>query len=122
MVQLYFKFRSRPRGSFGTSPVGRVAEWITTTWLRFTCFLIVSIIVILVSPSNLATDQKALIILASPVFAIFYWYGLLFCILISRYLGIFGRVFANVLVIYIYLFSRLIAQRPPIVGLGLTPP
>lgn len=122
MVQLYFKFRSRPSGSFGTSPVGQIAEWITTTWLRFTCFLIVLVIVFIVAPSSLPTSEKLSIIVLSPLFAVFYWFGLLFCILVSRRLGAFGTLFANILVIYFYLFSRLIVQRPPLVGLGMTRP
>lgn len=122
MVQLYFKFRSRRRGSFGTSTVGRIAEWITTTWLRFTCLLFVVLIVMVVAPSDLPPDQKATVILLSPIMAVICWYVFLFFILVCRYLGTFGNVLAHVLIIYFYVFSGLVVQRPPIVGLGLTPP
>jgi hypothetical protein len=40
--------------------------------------------------------------------------------LICRYLGTFGRVFAHVLVIYFFLFSRLVVRPPPKLWLPLT--
>jgi hypothetical protein len=119
-VQLYISFRSRRAGSFGVSSAGRVAEWITTTWLRFTCALFVLLLAVFVGFSPAPLGQKVMLILLSPVAALFYWYGLLFCLLICRFLGMFGLVFAHILVIYFYLFSALIVQSPPTIALRLT--
>lgn len=122
MVQLYFKFHSRRRGSFGTSPVGRIAEWVTTTWLRFTC-LMFSILIIAIFPlANLPPNDKLVMVVFAPIGAAVYWYVLLFLLLVSEYLGTFGKVLSRVLVVYFYVFSRLIVQRPPIVSLPLTKP
>jgi hypothetical protein len=123
MIQLYLKFESRRAGSFGRSQTGRFAEWITATWFRFTCTFFTAILSVVVSliPS-IPFSQKAVLVLVSPIAAIFYWYSFLLCLLICRYLGTFGKVLAHVLIVYFYLFSRLIVQRPPIVTLGLVKP
>jgi hypothetical protein len=122
MVQLYFRFQCRRRGSFGPSTVGRIAEWITTTWLRFTC-VVFSILIIAVAPlANLPSNDKMIMVIFAPIGAVMYWYIFLFLLLISEYLGTFGKVLSRVLVIYFYLCSRLVVQRPPIVSLPLTRP
>jgi hypothetical protein len=119
-VQIFLKFPSRRPGSLGTSQVGRVAEWITATWLRFTCTLFVLAIVLVVVFSNAPASEKLMLIVLSPLAALFYWYALLFSLLICRYLGTFGIILAHVLVIYFYMFSGLVVQRPPSVALRLT--
>jgi hypothetical protein len=123
MIQLYLKFESRKSGSFGRSRVGRSAEWITTTWFRFTCALFVVIFSLCLSPiPTISSSQKIALVLVSPIAAVFYWYSFLLCLLVCRYLGAFGKVLAHVLIVYFYLFSRLIVQQPPIVTLGLAKP
>jgi hypothetical protein len=123
MVQLYLKFQSRRPGSFGTSSAGRFAEWITTTWLRFTCLLFVIALCSTISIlPNIPISQKLTLVLASPIAAIFYWYFFLLCLLVCRYLGTFGKVLAHVLIVYFYLFSRFVVQKPPIVTLSLAKP
>lgn len=120
MVQLFIKFKSRRSGSFGNSQIGRVIEWLTTTWLRFTC-LIFSILIIAIAPlANLPPNDKLMMVIFAPIGAVMYWYVLLFLLLASEYLGTFGKVLSRVLVIYFYLFSRLVVQRPPLVSLPLT--
>lgn len=118
-MDLQIKFSSRRAGSFGNSPVGRVAEWMTATWLRFTCLLMTAVIVTVGFSSNLPPSDKLPLILCSPLVAVLYWYFLLFLILICRYLGRFGVVLANAAVIYFYFFSWLVVQSPPKVQLPL---
>jgi hypothetical protein len=120
MVKLSIKFSSRRPGSFGNSSVGRVMEWLTTTWLRFTCSLFSGLIIVLVLFSNIPAGEKIPLILGAPFVAIVYWYMFLFLLLISEYLGKYGVILSRVLIIYYYLFSRLVVHEPPIVGLGLT--
>jgi hypothetical protein len=119
-MQIFLKFRSRRPGSFGTSGVGRVAEWITATWLRFTCALFTVAIVVTVGVSNTPATDKLVLMALAPVGALFFWFALLFCLLICRFLGKFGMVLAHVLVIYFYAFSGLVAETPPTVALRLT--
>lgn len=118
-MDLQIKFASRKAGSFGTSPVGKVAEWATTTWLRFTCLLFTIPIIVFAVPSNLPIAEKAALVLLAPLISLIYWYIFLFLILICRYLGLAGRLLAHLLVIYFYLFAWLIVQNPPYVHLPL---
>ena len=120
MVQLYIKFRNRRRGSFGTSGFGRLAEWLTTTWLRFTCCIFSFLIIAIAPAANLPLSGKLAMIILAPIGATMYWYLFLFLLLISEYLGTVGRVLSRVLVVYFYIFSRLIVQPPPLVSLPLT--
>ena len=119
-MHIHVKFGSRRAGSFGMSAPGRVAEWITTTWLRFTCALFTVAIVAIVSLSDISLRQKMLLDVTAPIGALFAWFALLFCLLVCRNLGLFGKILANALVIYFYVFSNLIVQRPPTVALRLT--
>ena len=119
-MHIHVKFSCRRAGSFGTSPFGRVAEWITATWLRFTCTLFTLVIEAIVVLSASPAREKVWLMLTAPIGAIFAWYALLFCLLVCRNLGTFGRILANALVIYFYVFSNLIVQRPPTVVLRLT--
>lgn len=118
-MELEIEFASRKLGSFGSSPIGLAMEWITKTWLRFTCLLFCAIIIIAVPPSNMPPSDKLPLIIFAPLVAVIYWYMFLFLLLICRYLGLFGRILAHILVIYFFLFSRLIVQHPPKVWLPL---
>lgn len=118
-MELQIEFASRKPGSFGSSPLGLALEWITKTWLRFTCLLISAIVIIAVLSSNIPPSDKLPFIIFAPLAAVMYWYMFLFLLLICRYLGLFGRVLAHFLVIYFFLFSRLIVQHPPKVWLPL---
>jgi hypothetical protein len=122
MVQLFIKFRSRRSGSLGLSPLGRLLEWLTTTWLRFTCLVFVLLIIAIAPFANIPPNEKFILIIFAPIGAVVYWYFFLFLLLISEYLGTFGRILAHVLIIYFYFFSRFVVQRPPIVSLPLTKP
>lgn len=118
-MELQIEFTSRKPGSFGGSPIGLAMEWITKTWLRFTSLLLSAIIIIIVLHSNEPPSDKLHLIVSAPLLAVIYWYMLLFLLFICRYLGLFGRIFAHVLVIYFFLFSRLVVQHPPKVWLPL---
>jgi hypothetical protein len=118
-VELQIEFTSRKPGSFGLSPFGRTLEWVTRTWLRFTCFLFSAGIALIALSSPMPVSEKFVLIVFAPVAALVYWYMFLFLLLICRYLGRFGRVFAHVLIIYFFLFSRLVVQPPPKVWLPL---
>jgi hypothetical protein len=120
MIELHIKFANRQQGAYGKSLLGRTAEWITTTWLRFSCTLFTVIAWAIILSSNLSPNEKFHAFLIAPILAIARWYFLLLCVLLCKYLGTFGKIFAHVLVIYFYLFSRLIVQRSPTVDLGLT--
>jgi hypothetical protein len=79
--------------------------------------MIVSTIVV---SSDAHPAQKALVVLFAPLAAVFYWYVFLFLLLVRRYMGRFGTVFAHLLIIYFFLFSRFVAQLPPSIYLPLT--
>jgi hypothetical protein len=119
-VELQIEFTSRRPGSFGLGIAGRTMEWLTTTWFRFTCLAISAIIIMAALSANMPFSSRIALIVFAPIAATFYWFAFLFLLLICRYLGTFGRVFANVLVIYFYLFSRLVVQPPPKLWLPLT--
>jgi hypothetical protein len=83
--------------------------------------MLFSVLIILgVAFSNIPSSDKIPLIMFAPVFAVVYWYQFLFLLLICRYLGVFGRILAHVLVVYFFLFSRLIVQQPPRIELPLT--
>jgi hypothetical protein len=94
-------------------------EWGTQTWLRFTCVLFSTIIVIGALSANIPTADKLPLIILSPALAIVWWYMFLLLLLICRYLGSFGKLLAHFLVIYFFLFSRLVVQPPPRIELPL---
>ena len=119
MVDLYLQFRSRRAGSFGSSQIGQMMEWITTTWLRFTCFLSTILMISIAIVSRLPTDQKMLLVVFAPVLSVASWYLFLLALLICRYLGRFGIILAHLLVIFFFIFSRLIVQPPPGIYLPL---
>jgi hypothetical protein len=120
MVQLYIQFRSRRPGSFGTSALGQAMEWCTRTWLRFTCLLGSILFGLLALFSSMPLEHRVAMLALAPVASVFYWYVFLFLLLISRYLGRWGGILANLLILYFYLFSRLVVQTPPAVYLPLT--
>jgi hypothetical protein len=119
MTALQISFQSRKQGSFGGSPSGQIVEWITTTWLRFTCSLFSIIIIGVVASSHLPGENKVGVIFAAPLMALVCWYSVLFILLVCRHLGMVGRVLSLVIVIYFFLFSRLVVQPPPRVWLPL---
>ena len=119
MLGLQIKFSSRTAGSFGNSRSGKLFEWLTRTWLKFTCVLFSAAIMTIVAVSQLRMPDKLLLVVLAPLFAIVYWYVFLFLLLICRHIGLFGRILAHVLIIYFFLFSRLIVQEPPKVWLPL---
>jgi hypothetical protein len=82
--------------------------------------LISAAMMIVVPFSSLLFTEKLLLILFSPIAAMIYWCVLLLLLLVSEYLGVFGIILSRVIVLYFYLFSRLVVQRPPIVSLPLT--
>ena len=96
MVELQITFSSRTPGSFGNTAAGRIAEWLTKTWLRFTCALISSMIIIVVlSLSQLPLSEKVPLLLSAPIIAVIYWYMFLCLLWVCRYLGWVGRVFGS---------------------------
>lgn len=119
-MQIHLNFRSRRPGSFGPSPLGRLAESVTLTWLRFTCTLFTLLIGAAAVLSSAPLTDKAMLIVAAPIGALAFWCALLLCLLVCRYLGVAGRILAHVLVIYFCVFSRLIVQSPPTLLLRLT--
>ncbi len=99
MIELQITFRSRRPGSFGASALGRALELVTATWLRFTCLLVSTLIVTLALTCNIPQ---------------------LILLLLCRFLGVSGQIFANILIIYFFVFSRLIVQEPPKLWLPIT--
>jgi hypothetical protein len=121
MIDLQITFSSRRPGSFGSGPFGNVLEWWTTNWFRFTCLLVSAFITIGGLSSKLPASEKVFIITLAPVLATMTWGAFLLVLLFCRYLGTFGQVFAHLLIIYFFLFSRLVVQHPPKLWLPITP-
>jgi hypothetical protein len=118
-IGLHIRFRSRQAGSFGMSPIGRMLEWLTQTWLRFTCLLISGLVAGIILFAEMPFPDKLGLIVLSPLMALVYWYVLLGLLLLSRHLGRFGRILSYFVVIYFFFFSRVVVQPPPMVDLPL---
>jgi hypothetical protein len=82
--------------------------------------LVTLVVFLLVAFQTASFGQKIGVVLLAPLGGAIYWYVFLFLLLISEYLGTFGIVLSRVLVLYFFLFSRFVAERPPLVSLPLT--
>ncbi len=95
-------------------------EWLTTTWLRFTVLLFSCVFWAVALSASMPLGSKAIFVLGAPIAGVVYYYLFLLLILVCEYLGSFGLVFSRLLIVYFYVFSRLVVQSPPIVSLPLT--
>lgn len=120
VIELQVKFRSRSSGSFGSGPIGIAAEWLTATWMRFTTFLASLTIVMATIAVNMPLQDKILVVVSAPIGGLMCWFLLLVFMLYSKSLGLLGRLFARTVVIYFFLFSRLVVQPPPMIEIELS--
>lgn len=119
MAELHFHFQNRAAGSFGTGRMAAVAEWCTHSWKRFTIIVMSFLIVAPALLSHLHLAQKAALVIAAPALAIISWYFLLLIILVASTFGRFERLLSLLVVIYFFMFSRLVAQPAPLINLNL---
>jgi hypothetical protein len=116
---LTYHLPHRRAGSFGASAPGLVAEWITTTWLRFGVFLYWILVLFCTTLSPLPGLDRALVLVASPVVAFFLHGGIVLAGWIAYFVPGSGVVFGVLRLVYLRLFSRLIVQEAPEVELPL---
>ena len=105
---------NRRAGSFGTSPVGRAAEWLTYSWLRFEAFLTWLILLALFSAMEWQSPLAFLsAIVGSPVLAVFTVFtlkvmGWMFYFIVGA-----GNLWAWGRIAFLSTFSRLVIEHAP---------
>ena len=107
-------FPHRRLGSYGSGPVGQMAEWITLSWTRFVCVMS-SAFFVLIAQATAPFPENFVLSLASPIMAAFwiggwkvvYWFSLVSGICPFAKVIAFGRI-----ALY-RVFSRLIVEEAP---------
>ena len=115
---LHYRLRSRPVGSFGRSPLGRIAESVTLSWFRFEVFLL-WMIVVCAATSAQNMSSALLILIASPATALTLWVLIKLLGWIFYFIPAVGRFWGWGRLLFLTLFSRLIVQEPPGIDLPL---
>ena len=116
---LTYHLPHRVAGTFGASAVGAVAEWMTTSWLRFGVFVSWLWVVLFVLGSGLPLESRLLYIITSPLIAVFLYGAFALAALIGYFIPGMGILFGIIRLGYFRLFSRLIVQEAPEIELPL---
>ena len=111
---LSYRLPNRLPGSFGASPLGRIAEWLTRSWLRLEAFLSWLVIV----PLFLGMEwpsASALVgaLLTSPVIALFTVFTLKVLGWAMYFVPGASRVWGWGRIAFLWAFSRLVVERTP---------
>jgi len=116
---LYYSLPHRVAGSFGNSPVGQIAEWITASWARFGAFVSWLVIVAVVLSGAFPVGESALILITSPILAVFLYGGTVLAGWIAYFIPLTGFLFGVTRLCCLRLFCRLIVQQAPQVEIPL---
>jgi hypothetical protein len=114
-ANLNYTLPARKPGSFGLSLPGQVAEWVTTTWFRFSVFLIWVPTAAAILMSSYSAIQKVGLLLVSPVAAAFYVALLRVILFALLFVPKIGPIFGWLRVLYYAAFSRLVCQPAPVI-------
>lgn len=115
---LHYHLRSRTAGSFGTSPLGRIAESLTLTWFRFEFVLSWLVVLVgIVASLGLGTGAAALAILLSPMTALALWLLLKLTGWLFYFVPKIGPLWGWGRLLFLWLFSRLIVEPAPAIDL-----
>lgn len=115
-----YRLPNRAAGSFGLSPLGQVAEWITSRWITFDLFVAWAA-VILISASQFTHDPtlSLLLILTSPVGALALYVATKILISITWFIPLVGPIVGIVRLTYIWTFCRIIVEPSPQIEISL---
>lgn len=109
MISLHHTFPSRTPGGFGG-----VAEWVTTTWLRFNVLVstLVFVPAVLASPT-LSAGERVLMLALAPVGGLVLYFMVSMLFLVMLFTPGPSFIFGAIRLAYVWLFSRLIVQPAP---------
>ena len=113
---LHYKLSHRTPGSFGTSTLGRVAEWATASWYRFEyCTILLILVPCTVLLGNGNGLQHLATVLMSPLMALLLLWMLKITGWLSYMMPILplGRAIAWSRIGFLFAFHRLIAEPTP---------
>lgn len=116
---LHYKLPRRTPGTFGSSRLGRVAEWITATWPRFNIAVcwVVLVLLILTVPGPPPQSSKLELLLISPLAAPIFYVLIVLISWIAYTLPAVNFVFGAVRIFYLWAFCRLVMQPAPEIAL-----
>lgn len=120
---LHHHLPHRKHGSFGTSRIGRAAEFLTLNWLRFELF-VVWIMVIVGAISQIIRDPPGAIMLFafSPVAAAIGYISLKIMFVVIWFIPGPNIIFGGFRLLYIWIFCRIIVQKSPRIEIPLWAP
>jgi len=117
---LHYHLPARRAGSFGSSPIGRIAESVTLTWFRFEILLLWLALVagfLAMSLNDWSSALRAL--LFSPVMALALWVLLKLTGWLFYFVPGVGRAWGWGRLMFIWLFSRAVVEPAPDIELPL---
>ncbi len=118
--RFYYSLPHRTKGSFGVSPLGRVLEWATTSWMKFNISVIatsLAVFSILALPQ--LGERAILILVVSPLLASFIYVLLRIAFIVGYFLPGISMPLGWIRLGYIWLFSRLVAEAAPAIDLPI---
>lgn len=111
---LNYRLPNRQLGSFGTSPLGQAADWLTLTWLRLETFLVwlvlVPLLPVMERPSSMSLLETSL---ASPVVALFSVFALRLMGWVIYFIPGPNRIWGWGRIAFLWVFSRLVVEEAP---------
>lgn len=117
---LHHHLPHRKAGSFGTSGVGQVAEWLTTTWFRFGSFITWCLILPVIASFATENAFGALgMLMASTILAAGCYLILQFSLMILYFVPVTNIVIAYARIALLWIFSRLVVQEAPEIALPM---
>lgn len=112
-----YNLPSRVAGSFGSSKPGKIAEFVTLSWLRLELTLCwaasVALAIVGPSPAISGLGDRVYLVLLSPIAAIMLWLTLKAVSLVLYFVPGVGMVWGLLRICFVRLFSRLIVQPAP---------
>ena len=112
-ITFKYDLPNRTRGSFASFPFGKVAEYLTLSWLRFNVSLLVVVVVsaALISPAPIETKLLQVALAVPAAFVIYPC--VLVAVLICSVIPIVKVPIGLMRVLYYIVFSRLVVQKSP---------
>jgi hypothetical protein len=116
---LHYELPHRKAGAFGASGIGRVAEWLTTTWPRFNIFVcwVTLVLLLLVIPGAPPQSSKLAMLLVSPLAAPILYVVIVLTSWVAYTLPAVNFVFGTARMFYLWVFCRLVVQPAPEIAL-----
>ena len=119
---LHYRLPSRRAGSFGQSPLGRIAENLTLTWFRFELTLLW--ILVLSLPLAIPWPNFGLALLSiavSPLIALVLWALIKLSGWTLYFVPGVNRIWGWSHIIFLRVFSKLVVERAPEIELPAWP-